>query len=205
MDKFIINGGKPLKGSIRAEGSKNAALPIIAGALLVGKGTTTLSNVPPLKDITVMNKVMSFLGAQVEYDPIAQKLQIDASKLTEHVTPYELMSQMRGSFVVLGPLLARLGRAKVSLPGGCSLGARPVDYHIKGLKAMGAEIEVEDGFVIATRKKGRDSTVYFDRPTHTGTENLMFAAALGTGVTTLVNAACDPELHSAARLAHNGC
>jgi len=198
MDYFAINGGKPLRGTVTVEGSKNAALPIVAGALLIAKGKTTLTNIPPLRDMSVMSKVMAALGAKVSYDEEAQTMDIDASHLGDPVTPYDLMSQMRGSFVVLGPLLARLGRARVSLPGGCSLGARPVDYHIKGLQAMGAIIDIDGGDVVATMpktaKRGTGSVVYFDRPTHTGTENLIFAATLGKGETMIHNAACDPEV-----------
>ncbi|HSG99149.1 MAG TPA: UDP-N-acetylglucosamine 1-carboxyvinyltransferase, partial [candidate division Zixibacteria bacterium] len=130
MDTFVINGGKPLSGAIDVEGSKNAALPILAGALLID-GPTKLSNVPALKDIAVMSKLLAHLGATVDYDPDAGEMTIDGSTLNSGEAPYELVSQMRGAFVSLGPLLARLGSAKVSLPGGCSLGARPVDDHIK--------------------------------------------------------------------------
>ena len=193
MDTFVINGGRPISGSIAVEGSKNAALPIMAGALLIS-GKTQLRNVPALKDIAVMAKLLSQLGAEVVYDADSGEMTIDATALTSSVAPYELVSQMRGAFVSLGPLRARLGEAKVSLPGGCSLGARPVDYHIRGLRAMGFEISEEAGYVIAQGKVDGDSTVCFDRQSHTGTENIMFAAALGSGTTTIINAACDPEV-----------
>ncbi|MCH7878406.1 MAG: UDP-N-acetylglucosamine 1-carboxyvinyltransferase [candidate division Zixibacteria bacterium] len=194
MDTFVINGGQPISGKIRADGSKNAALPILAGTLLMAEGQTTIKNVPPLQDIRVMLKLLASLGAVVEYDEDDETVTVDASNLTGSVASYELVSQMRGAFVALGPLLARLGEATISLPGGCSLGARPVDYHIKGLKAMGAEISEENGYVTAKRTSGGASLVCFDRQSHTGTENIMFAAALGTGNTTIINAACDPEV-----------
>ncbi|MFQ5608470.1 MAG: UDP-N-acetylglucosamine 1-carboxyvinyltransferase, partial [Candidatus Zixiibacteriota bacterium] len=194
MDTFVIDGGRPLSGKIKVDGSKNAALPLLAACMMVDSGVTTLENVPPLKDIDVMLKLLASLGAQVEYDSETQIARIDASKLSGTVASYELVSQMRGAFVALGPLLARMGEATVSLPGGCSLGARPVDYHIKGLRAMKAEVTERDGYVTARRTSGCDSTVCFDRPTHTGTENIMFAATLGEGRTTIINAACDPEV-----------
>ncbi|MCH9032462.1 MAG: UDP-N-acetylglucosamine 1-carboxyvinyltransferase [candidate division Zixibacteria bacterium] len=194
MDKFVITGGKALEGKIKVEGSKNSALPLIAASLLVDHGETVLSNIPALRDIETMIELIRHLGAKVEYDAAAGNLTINAEDLTSDTAPYDLLRQMRGAFVVLGPILARLGHAKVSLPGGCSLGARPVDYHIKGLRAMGAEISVSEGYVIAKKSKGKDSTVYFDRPTHTGTENILFAAALGSGRTIIINAACDPEV-----------
>ncbi|MBN4076560.1 UDP-N-acetylglucosamine 1-carboxyvinyltransferase [Gemmatimonas aurantiaca] len=197
MDRFVINGGKPLAGSVTVEGSKNSALPIMAGALLVSEGVTTLRNVPDLRDIRVMRKLLEQLGAVVSASDDNTTITIDATNLTSHIAPYELVSQMRGAFVSLGPLYARLGEAKVSLPGGCSLGSRPVDYHIKGLRAMGAEVSEDGGYVIAKRpanRKSNDSIVTFDRQSHTGTENIMFAAALGEGKTTIINAACDPEV-----------
>jgi UDP-N-acetylglucosamine 1-carboxyvinyltransferase len=194
MDSFTINGGKPLSGKIKTDGSKNAALPILAATLLIESGVTTIKNVPALRDINVMVRLLQSFGAQVEFDSKAGIITVDASQLTGHVAAYELVSQMRGAFVVLGPLLARLGEAKVSLPGGCSLGARPVDYHIRGLKSMGAEVSEKEGYVIAKLAVGADSVVCFDKQSHTGTENIIFAATLGSGKTTIINAACDPEV-----------
>ncbi|MBN1210934.1 MAG: UDP-N-acetylglucosamine 1-carboxyvinyltransferase, partial [candidate division Zixibacteria bacterium] len=136
MDKFIINGNRVLKGSIRVDGSKNAALPIIAGALLVDQGETILRNIPPLRDIFTIKKVLEYLGAAVSYDDKAEVMTINAENLNRNTAPYELMRQMRASFLVLGPLLARLGEARISLPGGCSLGARPVDFHIKAFASL---------------------------------------------------------------------
>jgi len=194
MDKFIINGGKRLSGKIKTDGSKNAALPILAGTILFKKGEVVLRNIPPLKDIFTMKKVLEFLGASVEYDIQKMQMRIDCSQISGNTAPYELMRQMRASFLVLGPLLGRMGEARVSLPGGCSLGARPVDYHIKGFRDLGAEIEEDSGYTIARAKKLKGATIHFDRPSHTGTENIMLGAVLAGGTTKIVNAACDPEV-----------
>jgi UDP-N-acetylglucosamine 1-carboxyvinyltransferase len=194
MDKFIINGGKRLSGKIMTDGSKNAALPILAGTILFKKGVTVLRNIPPLKDIYTMKKVLEFLGATVEYDIQKMQMRIDSSQINCNTAPYELMRQMRASFLVLGPLLGRMGEARVSLPGGCSLGARPVDYHINGFRDLGAEIEVDSGYTIARATRLKGATIHFDRPSHTGTENILFGAVLAKGTTKIVNAACDPEV-----------
>ncbi|HWR83479.1 MAG TPA: UDP-N-acetylglucosamine 1-carboxyvinyltransferase [Candidatus Deferrimicrobium sp.] len=194
MDKFIINGSRKLKGAIRVEGSKNAALPVIVGALLIDRGETTIRNVPPLRDIFTISKVMEHLGARVSYDPEAETITINAEHITRTTAPYELMRQMRASFLVLGPLLARTGEARVSLPGGCVLGARPVDFHIKGFAAMGARITDKAGYVVAKAKPLRGGSIYFDRPSHTGTENLLYGAVFAKEKTVIANAACDPEI-----------
>ncbi|MCX6829810.1 MAG: UDP-N-acetylglucosamine 1-carboxyvinyltransferase [candidate division Zixibacteria bacterium] len=194
MDRFLIAGGKKLSGTVKTDGSKNAGLPIIAGTILIGKGETTLENIPPLRDIFTIKKVLEHLGAIVNYDPKVMRMKIDSSHINENTAPYELMRQMRASFLVLGPLLGRLGEARVSLPGGCSLGARPVDYHINGFRNLGAEILEEAGYVIAKAKPLKGATIHFDRPSHTGTENIMFGATLAKGTTRIVNAACDPEV-----------
>lgn len=194
MDKFVINGPARLTGKITVDGSKNAALPIIAGALLIDKGTTVIRNVPPLRDINTIVQMLQYVGARVDYDPGKEIMSVDASKLTENTAPYELMRQMRASFLVLGPLLSRQGSARVSLPGGCSLGARPVDYHIKGFAALGATISESGGYVIAEGKPLVGGEVYFDRPSHTGTENLLFGAVFAKKRTVITNAACDPEI-----------
>ena len=194
MDRFLIAGGKKLSGTVKTDGSKNAGLPIIAGTILIGKGETTLENIPPLRDIFTIKKVLEHLGAIVNYDPKTMRMKIDSSHINENTAPYELMRQMRASFLVLGPLLGRLGEARVSLPGGCSLGARPVDYHINGFRNLGAEILEEAGYVIAKAKPLKGATIHFDRPSHTGTENIMFGATLAKGTTRIVNAACDPEV-----------
>ena len=194
MDKFIITGGKPLTGSLEVEGSKNAALPIIFATLLIKKGVTTIKNVPPLRDIFTAIKVLEFLGAKVEYDQTKQIIKVDATFIHQNTAPYELMRQMRASFLVLGPILVRMGEAQVSLPGGCVLGSRPVDYIIEGFKNLGAEVEETKGYVIAKAKKLAGGTIFFDRPSHTGTENILYAAVLAKGKTEIFNAACDPEV-----------
>jgi UDP-N-acetylglucosamine 1-carboxyvinyltransferase len=194
MDKFVITGPNVLKGRIKVDGSKNAALPIVAGALLIDKGETVIRNVPPLRDIYTMAKVLEYVGAKVTYDAKAQVMTVNAEKLHETTTPYDLMRQMRGSFLVLGPLLARMGEARISLPGGCSLGSRPVDFHIKAFAHLGAAIKLEEGYVVAKGKPLKGTSIYFDRPSHTGTENLMFGAVLARGNTQITNAACDPEI-----------
>ncbi len=194
MDKFIVKGPATLNGEIKVEGSKNAALPIIVGSLLVEKGETVIKNVPPLRDIYTIKKVMEYLGAKITYDADAQVMTINAEDIVQHTAPYELMRQMRASFLVLGPLLSRLGKARVSLPGGCVLGARPVDFHIKGFAALGATITDKGGYVAASGKPLEGGVIYFDRPSHTGTENILFGALFARKRTTIINAACDPEV-----------
>lgn len=194
MDSFQIKGPSQLNGSITVDGSKNAALPIIAGALLIDKGETTIRNVPPLRDIFTLIKMTEHLGAKVSYDDNEQELTISAEKLVNNSAPYELMSQMRASFLVLGPILSRLGEARISLPGGCSLGSRPVDYHLKAFAALGAEVTEKGGYVLARGKPLTGGAVYFDKPTHTGTENLLFGAIFARDKTVITNAACDPEI-----------
>ncbi len=194
MDRFVINGRRKLSGTVKTDGSKNAGLPIIAGAILIARGDVELENIPPLRDIFTIKKMMEHLGAKVEYDPRSMKMSIDASGINENTAPYELMRQMRASFLVLGPLLGRLGEARVSLPGGCSLGARPVDYHINGFKSLGAQVTEDAGYIIARAKPLKGATIHFDRPSHTGTENIIFGAVLAKGTTRIVNAACDPEV-----------
>ncbi|NOY89344.1 MAG: UDP-N-acetylglucosamine 1-carboxyvinyltransferase, partial [FCB group bacterium] len=173
MDKFVIKGGHPLKGNIKVDGSKNAALPIIVASLLIDKGETVIKNVPPLRDIYTIIKVLKHLGAKVSYDEKAQVITVNAEQLTQNTAPYDLMRQMRASFLVLGPVLARLGEAKVSLPGGCVLGSRPVNFHIKAFSDMGATVVEEKGYVVAKAKPLKGGSIYFDRPSHTGTENIL--------------------------------
>ena len=194
MDKFVIKGGKPLKGRVKVEGSKNASLPIIAASLLIDKGETVIKNVPPLRDIYSMIKVLEHLGAKVSYDKSKHVMTVNAAKLNKNTAPYELMRQMRASFLVLGPVLARMGEARISLPGGCVLGARPVDFHIKAFQQMGAKLSEKGGYIIAKGKPLVGNSIYFDRPSHTGTENLLFGAVMAKGVTRISNAACDPEI-----------
>lgn len=194
MDKFIIDGGKKLKGRVRISGSKNAALPIIVAALLAEKGKSVISNVPDLMDITTISGVIGGLGAKVNFDPKSGQMEIDATSINKHVAPYELVRKMRASFLVMGPLLGRLGKARVSLPGGCVLGPRPVDQHILGFKNLGARISESRGYISASAEFLQGTEIIFDRPTHTGTENIMMAAALARGKTVIINAGCDPEI-----------
>ena len=194
MDKFVITGARKLGGRIKVEGSKNAALPIIFGSLLIGRGETIIKNVPPLRDIYTTIKVMEYVGAKVTYDPKQQVMTVNAENITEDTAPYDLMRQMRASFLVLGPVLSRLGSARVSLPGGCVLGARPVDFHIKGFRNLGAKVTEDAGYVVAEARQLAGGSLYFDRPSHTGTENLLYGAVFARNKTYISNAACDPEV-----------
>lgn len=193
MDYFLIEGGKPLAGDVVISGAKNAALPILAASLLVD-GRTALSNVPSLNDVRTMLGLLRALGGDcVTSDN--DELAIDAGQLDSFRAPYDLVKTMRASILVMGPLLARYGRAEVSFPGGCSIGSRPVDLHLKGFEAMGAEIEVEDGYIIASSCDGLKGCDYtFDTVTVGGTENLLMAATLARGKTVLRNAAREPEI-----------
>jgi UDP-N-acetylglucosamine 1-carboxyvinyltransferase len=194
MDKLIINGGKQLNGEVIISGAKNAALPIMAATILA-TDNVTIANVPHLKDVTTMMELLGQLGAQLTVDE-KMNVQVDASHINEFVAPYELVKTMRASIVVLGPLLARFGQADVSLPGGCAIGTRPVDLHLKALKTMGADITVKNGFIKARCKKGRlqGKPLVFDTVTVTGTENVLMAAVLAEGKTIIKNAAREPEV-----------
>src|SRR5690349_895885 len=195
MDAIEIDGGVPLKGEVEVSGSKNATLPQIAAALLA-PGRSVFRNVPELADIRTMGRLLSHMGAKVARDGETggHTLQIDAADLPRPEAPYELVKTMRASVLVLGPLVARMGRARVSLPGGCAIGARPIDQHLKGLSALGAHIELAHGYVEATASRLRGGKVLFDLPTVTGSENLMMAAALADGRTVLENCAREPEV-----------
>jgi UDP-N-acetylglucosamine 1-carboxyvinyltransferase len=192
MDKLAIEGGVPLEGEVRISGAKNAALPLLTAALLCAE-PLRLSNVPHLRDVTTMLGLLSQMGVDVVVDE-RMGVALDAAGLDDPTAPYELVKTMRASVLVLGPLVARHGRARVSLPGGCAIGTRPVDQHIKGLAAMGAEVRVESGFIIAEAKRLRGVRHVMDVVTVTGTENLMMAAALAQGTTVLENAAREPEV-----------
>ncbi|KPL00192.1 MAG: UDP-N-acetylglucosamine 1-carboxyvinyltransferase [candidate division Zixibacteria bacterium SM23_73_2] len=194
MDKFVIEGGKRLSGTVRVNSSKNAVLPILAGSLLLEKGEVIINKVPDLADIHTMVKVLEHLGATVKTYPGDRKLVINSESLNKYEAPYELVSKMRASFLVLGPLLARLKKTKVSLPGGCVIGPRPVNLHVMGFSKLGAKISEEHGYVIASCDRLKGNTIYFDRPSHTGTENIIMGATLAEGRTTIVNAASDPEV-----------
>lgn len=198
MDKLIINGGAQLKGEVTISGAKNAALPIIAATLLA-TDNVTLSNVPHLNDISTMIALLRELGSNVVADSESNTLQVAArpgNVSDKLVAPYELVKTMRASILVLGPLLARFGRADVSLPGGCAIGSRPVDLHLKALKTMGADIEIENGYIRARCKQGKlvGKTLVFDTVTVTGTENILMAAVLAEGKTLIKNAAREPEI-----------
>ncbi len=191
MDKLIIRGGKRLKGEVDISGAKNAALPIMVASLL-SSGYCTISKVPNLKDIMTMGRLLANLGAGFHYED--RKAIINTEKIKIFEAPYDLVRTMRASILVLGPLLAKFGRAKVSLPGGCAIGARPINLHLMGLEKMGADIKLESGYVIAKTKRLKGASIYFDMPTVTGTENLMMAASLAKGRTLLENAAREPEV-----------
>ena len=193
MDKLLINGGQPLGGSLRVSGAKNAALPILAATLLTGE-TVTVANAPHLNDVTTMIKLLRRLGADAAAGE-GPEVSVTAAELSSLRAPYELVKTMRASFLVMGPLLARFGEAEVSLPGGCAIGARPVDQHLKGFAALGADIRVADGYVQAKAAKGlRGARIELDMATVGGTENLMMAAALADGETTISGAAQEPEI-----------
>ena len=191
MDKIVIHGGRRLKGEVQVSGAKNAALPLLFATLLA-PGRHHLANVPQLRDIDTVEKLLTILGAVVERDGDA--FAVDADAIASVEAPYDLVRTMRASVLVLGPLLARLGHARVSLPGGCAIGARPINLHLKGLEAMGAKIELDHGYVEARARRLHGARIYFDLPTVGGTENLMMAAALAKGTTVLENAACEPEI-----------
>ena len=196
MDRIVIRGGRPLHGHIRISGAKNAALPLMAATLLTAE-KLRLENVPDLADITAMTNLLVRLGvyAMTHQSGEGRSLILSSHALVEPTAPYDLVRKMRASILVLGPLLARLGNAKVSLPGGCAIGTRPVDLHLKGLTQMGAHIELENGYVIATTPKGLNgASITFPKVSVGATENLLMAASLARGESELINAACEPEI-----------
>ena len=192
MDKLIITGGVPLKGEIRISGAKNAALPILASTLLAD-GVVSVGNIPHLHDITTTMELLGRMGVELVVDE-HMNIEVDASSIREFFAPYELVKTMRASILVLGPLVSRFGEAVVSLPGGCAIGSRPVNLHIRGLTKMGAEVRVENGFIHARSKKLKGAHLVMDLITVTGTENLMMAATLAHGTTVIENAAREPEV-----------
>ncbi|HID30331.1 MAG TPA: UDP-N-acetylglucosamine 1-carboxyvinyltransferase [Desulfobacterales bacterium] len=191
MEKIVIEGGRRLEGTVAVSGAKNAALPILASALL-NEGWNTFYNVPDLRDIRTIKSLLTDLGAEVETNESVVK--VDATGLNSYEAPYDLVRTMRASVLVLGPLLARLGRARVSLPGGCAIGSRPINLHLKGLEQLGALVSVKHGYVEVEARSLKGAEIYFDVVTVTGTENLMMAAVLAEGITTLRNAAREPEV-----------
>ena len=191
MAKIIVKKSNPLKGSVRIDGAKNAVLPIIAATLLA-KGKSILREVPNLKDVHVISDLLRHLGAEVEYE--GTTLTVDATNLTTYDAPYELVRKMRASFLVMGPLLARFNQTKISMPGGCAIGTRPIDLHLKGFKALGADVVMDHGFVEAKTDKLVGSKLYLDFPSVGATENIMMAAVLAEGTTIIENAAEEPEI-----------
>jgi UDP-N-acetylglucosamine 1-carboxyvinyltransferase len=198
MDKIRVVGGRPLEGTVRISGAKNASLPELCAALLTEE-PLVLRNVPEVRDIRTLGRVLAALGAQVEFR-VGGTVEVRARDLSSIEAPYDLVKTMRASVLVLGPLLARAGRARVSLPGGCAIGARPINLHLMALEKMGATIAVEHGYVEAHAQRLRGAEIYFDTVTVTGTENVMMAACLAEGETVLRNAACEPEIADLAGL-----
>src|ERR1700712_1482650 len=192
MDKLQIQGGVPLEGEVRISGAKNATLPILAGALLADD-PVIVANVPHLKDVTTTVELLGRMGATVTIDE-RTRIEVDGSTIKDTVAPYELVKTMRASILVLGPLVARFGRADISLPGGCAIGARPVNIHVAGLQAMGADITIEGGYIRARAARLTGARLVLDTVTVTGTENLMMAATLAEGDTVIENAAREPEV-----------
>ena len=193
MDKIIVTGGATLQGEVRISGAKNAVLPILCATLLAD-APVEVTNVPHLHDVLTTTKLLSGLGAGVEHDVENGRVTVDPRSVTSHVAPYELVRTMRASILVLGPLLAKYGAAEVSLPGGCAIGSRPVDLHIKALEALGAEIVVEHGFIKARAGRLRGGQVAFETVSVGATENVLMAATLADGTTTIDNAAREPEI-----------
>jgi len=198
LERFRIRGGRPLRGEAEASGSKNASLPILAAAILAD-GVSHARRVPDLRDTNTILALLGEFGVETREESPGS-ISLDATNITGGVAPYELVQAMRASIMVLGPLLARFGSARVSLPGGCAIGARPIDQHLKGLRAMGAEIEIEQGYIEARARKLTGARISFDLTTVTGTKNLMMAASLAKGVTVLENAALEPEVVAVADL-----
>ena len=192
MDRLQIQGGVPLEGEVRISGAKNAALPILAGALLAD-GPVTIANVPHLHDVTTMIELLGRMGVSVTVDE-KMRIEVDPTTIREFVAPYDLVKTMRASILVLGPMLARYGHADVSLPGGCAIGARPVNIHVDGLRAMGADIQIENGYIRARAERLQGTRLVLETVTVTGTENIIMAAVLAEGETIIENAAREPEV-----------
>lgn len=194
MDKIIVKGGKCLTGRVKIEGAKNAVLPIQAASILASTGVVKLTNVPILSDVFTMNNVLKFLNIKTEFNQSANELLFDASEKISSEAPFEYVSKMRASMVVMGPLIARCGHAKVAMPGGCAIGSRPIDLHLKGFEALGARIEQHDGYVEAFADHLTGANIYLDFPSVGATQNIMMAATLANGITTIENAAREPEI-----------
>lgn len=194
MEKIIVHGGHRLEGTVEIEGAKNAVLPILAASILASEGRTFLSNVPILSDVYTMSNVIRFLNVQVGLDEATKTMVLDATGNLSYEAPFKYVSKMRASIVVLGPLLARLGHAKVAMPGGCAIGSRPIDLHLKGLEAMGVEIERYDGYIEARTDCLKGANIYLDFPSVGATQNIMMAATLAKGTTIIENVAREPEI-----------
>ncbi|WP_323704243.1 UDP-N-acetylglucosamine 1-carboxyvinyltransferase [Mammaliicoccus sp. Dog046] len=195
MDKIVVKGGATLNGTVVVEGAKNAVLPILTATLLPNNGQSTLTNVPKLSDVDTINTVLTHLNAEIEYDADQNTVKVDASKTLKIEAPYEYVSKMRASILVMGPLLAREGHARVALPGGCAIGSRPIEQHLKGFEALGAEIELHNGYIEATTPNGlKGSKIYLDFPSVGATQNIMMAAVLAEGKTEIQNVAREPEI-----------
>ena len=199
MDKFVIEGSKRLEGEVEVLGVKNGILPLIAASILAENGKTIIRNVPDFGDVATLSKILRQLGAVVNYDRGVRVIEIDCTSINKFTASYDLVKQMRASFLVIGPLLARFHRAEISLPGGCAIGARSVNMHLDALRILGATVSSEEGVIVSKTDGLNGATFHFDFPTHTGTENIMTAACLARGVTTLVNASCEPEVVDLAR------
>lgn len=194
MEKLIVKGGNRLVGAVKTSGAKNAVLPIIAASIL-GTTPSHLDEVPMLEDVHTISEVLKCLGLVVECSPEKNVLDIDSTEITSYEAPYELVRTMRASFLVMGPLLARIGKARISMPGGCAIGARPIDIHLKGFEALGVKIEQGHGYIEASAPEGlKGTSIYFDFPSVGATENIMMAASLAEGTTILENAAEEPEI-----------
>lgn len=194
MEEIIVRGGNQLNGTVRIEGAKNAVLPILAASLLAEEGITTLDNVPILSDVFTMNQVIRYLNVDVDFDEQKNQVTIDASRQLEIEAPYEYVSQMRASIVVMGPLLARNGHAKVAMPGGCAIGKRPIDLHLKGFQALGAKIIQKNGYIEAIADELIGNTIYLDFPSVGATQNIMMTAVKAKGTTIIENVAREPEI-----------
>ncbi|MGV1213615.1 UDP-N-acetylglucosamine 1-carboxyvinyltransferase [Enterococcus faecium] len=194
MEEIIVRGGNQLNGTVRIEGAKNAVLPILAASLLAEEGIATLDNVPILSDVFTMNQVIRHLNVDVDFDEQKNQVTIDASRQLEIEAPYEYVSQMRASIVVMGPLLARNGHAKVAMPGGCAIGKRPIDLHLKGFQALGAKIIQKNGYIEAIADELIGNTIYLDFPSVGATQNIMMAAVKAKGTTIIENVAREPEI-----------
>ena len=194
MDKIIVSGGRKLSGTVEVDGAKNAALPILAATVLAESGQNVLTNVPLLSDIYTMNQVLTHLNMPVSFDEDKKEIIIDSTDDLNSETPFDFMSKMRASIVVMGPLLARTGYAKVALPGGCAIGSRPIDLHLKGFEAMGVDIHIGNGHIEASVDKLKAAHIYLDFPSVGATQNIMMAATLAEGTTTIENVAREPEI-----------